>query len=182
MTYSVAEPLLKLENISLNFGDIKSPKKILRNINVQVDDIIGAESTTGQVVTLLGKSGAGKTTLFQVIAGLLAPTTGRVLIGKQQTPVMAGVVGMVLQNYPLFAHRTLMDNLLLANKDKDKVNSYLEEFDIYQHRDKYPAQLSGGQRQRTAILQQLLCSEHFVLLDEPFSGSRWQIKKMKTQL
>lgn len=169
MNYSLAEPLLKLENVSLSFGEKENKKKVLRDINIEIKDIIG-ETTTGQVVTLLGKSGAGKTTLLRIIAGLIQPTTGSVLIGKQQLPVVAGVVGMVLQTYPLFAHRTLMENLLLVCKDKAKIESYLEDFDIYQHKDKYPSKLSGGQRQRTAILQQLLCSEHYILLDEPFSG------------
>lgn len=165
MNYSLAGTLLKLEDVSLNYGT----KKVLRNINVEVKDIIG-EITTGRVITLLGRSGVGKTQLFKLIAGLQNPTSGVILVGEKQTPVVAGVVGMVLQNYPLFAHKTLMGNLSLVCKDKAKVESYLEDFDIIQHRDKYPTQLSGGQRQRTAILQQLLCSEHYILLDEPFSG------------
>ncbi len=165
MSYKLEETLLKLDGVSLSYGN----KKILRDINIEVKDIV-AESTTGQVVTLLGKSGIGKSQLFKLIAGLIPPTAGSILIGVQQTPVIAGVVGVVLQEYPLFGHRTLMENLLLVNKDKSKIESYLEDFDIIQHRDKYPRELSGGQKQRTAILQQLLCSEHFILLDEPFSG------------
>ena len=165
MNYSLGESLLKLDNISLNFGT----KKVLRDINIEVKNIV-ADETVGQVITLLGKSGIGKTQLFKIIAGLMPPTTGEILIGKAQVPVQAGVVGMVLQSYPLFAHLTLMENLELVCRDKSKIESYLEDFDIIQHRDKYPSQLSGGQKQRTAISQQLLCSEHYILLDEPFSG------------
>ena len=138
MNYKVGEPLLTLDGVSLNYGD----KKILRDINIKVNEIVG-ETTTGQVITLVGKSGIGKTQLFKIIAGLTPPSVGSVLIGQKQVPVIPGVVGMVLQTYPLFQHRTLIDNLLLVSKDRGKIDSYLEEFDIYQHRDKYPKQLSG---------------------------------------
>lgn len=166
MNYSTKETLLKLENVSLSFGG----KLVLRDINLEVKDIVRPEVSTGQIVTLLARSGVGKTVLMKVISGLIAPTSGRILVGKEQKDVKPGIVGMVMQNYPLFAHRTLFSNLLLVCTDKEKVNSYMIDFDIYQHKDKYIQQLSGGQRQRTAIVQQLLCSEHFILCDEIFSG------------
>jgi ABC-type nitrate/sulfonate/bicarbonate transport system ATPase subunit len=109
-----------------------------------------------------------------------------------QTPVRAGLVGMVAQNYPLFEHRTVRGNLLVAlehqpstskgwerlkeclgfaNKDRlAKVNEYLERFGLTDKADLYPAELSGGQRQRVSIIQELLCSEHFIVMDEPFTG------------
>lgn len=166
MKYSLAETLIKLENISLQFGDFLC----LRDINLEIKDIISSTETLGQVITLLGKSGVGKTQLFKILSGLQKPTTGTVLIGKEQKAVEPGIVGMVLQTYPLFKHRTLESNLNLVSNDKEKVKAYMEDFDIYQHRKKYPKDLSGGQKQRTAVVQQLLTSEHFVLLDEPFSG------------
>lgn len=163
--YKLGQPLLTLTDVSVKFGT----KTVLRDISVCIKDIIG-QDTLGQVTTLLGKSGSGKSTLFKTIAGLLKPTTGQVLIGPDQTPIVQGVVGMVLQQYPLLMHRTLRSNLDLVNNNREKVSEYLSEFELWEHRDKYPAQLSGGQRQRGAIVQQLLCSEHFTLLDEPFSG------------
>lgn len=166
MTYQLQETLLKVDNVSLNFGD----KKVLRDINLEIKDITSTTTCLGQVTTLLGRSGVGKTQLMKIIAGLLKPTTGQVLIGKEQVPVTPGLVGMVLQTYPLLEHRTLLDNLKLVCKDKDKINHYLEDFDVYEHKSKYPSQLSGGQRQRVAIIQQLLSSGNFILLDEPFSG------------
>jgi len=91
--------------------------------------------------------------------------------------VKPGAVGFVQQRYPLFNHRTLVDNLLVAAERKynpaearQQVEAYLERFCLTPHRKKYPAHLSGGQRQRAAIAQQLLCSDHLILLDEPFSG------------
>lgn len=145
-------------------------KLVLRDINLEIKDIVNDSACTGQVITLLGRSGVGKTQLLKIIAGLQKPTTGNVLVGLDQQPVQPGEVGMVLQNYPLFAHRTLLSNLQLVSREKDKIESYLNDFDLSQHKDKYPSQLSGGQRQRAAIVQQLLSSEHFILLDEPFSG------------
>ena len=155
--------LVSFSNVSLSYGD----KLILRDINLTIKNIIGY----GQVTTLLGKSGSGKSTLFKILAGLLPPTTGEVRIGEAQELTEAGKVGLVLQSYPLFAHRTVYENMkLVCKKDNEQIDIYLNEFDIFDHKKKYPRELSGGQRQRAAIVQQLLCSEHFTLLDEPFSG------------
>jgi len=165
MNYTLEETLLKIEDLSLKFGD----KLVLRDINLEIKDIV-REQTTGQVISLLGRSGVGKSVLFKVIAGMYKPTTGSVLISKDMVPVEPGMVGMVLQQYPLFSHRTLEKNLSLVCNDKARIEQYMADFDIIEHRKKYPSQLSGGQRQRTAIVQQLLCSEHFILLDEPFAS------------
>lgn len=173
MQYSIKDiDILKVENVSLKFGD----KLILRDINVTVKDVVRDSATTGQVVGFLGPSGRGKTQLFRILAGLNPPTTGTVLVNGK--PVQAGDVGVVAQSYPLFMHRTVQSNLelgasklTLTKKDKqDKIKMYLEKFKLSDKSDFYPASLSGGQKQRVAIIQQLLCSEHFLLLDEPFSG------------
>jgi polar amino acid transport system ATP-binding protein/sulfate transport system ATP-binding protein len=70
----------------------------------------------GQLVAILGPSGIGKTQLFRILAGLRAADSGQVLVGPEQKPVSAGKVGVVLQNYPLFDHRTLLGNLLVAGR------------------------------------------------------------------
>jgi polar amino acid transport system ATP-binding protein/sulfate transport system ATP-binding protein len=130
------------------------------------------------VVGILGPSGCGKTTLFRIIAGLLSPTSGRVSVNGFDRAVVAGEVGVVAQSYPLFEHRSVLGNLMLGARKKekddkvarDKVMAFLTEFGLEDKYNLYPAQLSGGQRQRCAIIQQILCSEHFLLMDEPFSG------------
>lgn len=106
-----------------------------------------------------------KAVLSRIMAGLQVPTAGTVVVGTPPHPVRPGDVGFVQQRYPLFNHRTLLDNLLAAAARKHAPAEALA-----QHARKHPAMLSGGQRQRAAIAQQLLCSEHFIILDEPFSG------------
>lgn len=151
---------------------------ILRDVKLEIKNLYRPGYTQGQVVGLLGPSGVGKTTLFRVLAGLDAPDSGTVLIEKECKPVQRGMVGVVAQNYPLFAHRTVKGNLMVAGRQAglsggaagQKADELLQKFDLREHGSKYPAQLSGGQRQRVAIAQQLLCSDHFLLMDEPFSG------------
>lgn len=157
--------LLKIDNVCLSYGE----KVVLRNVNAEVKQIL-SNQVHGQVVGFLGPSGIGKTQLFRIIAGLNKPTSGTVTVNGG-IPVHPGLVGVVSQSYPLFTHRTVLSNLMLAcNGAKDSVREYLEEFDLTDRAHSYPVQLSGGQRQRTAILQQILCSNHFLLMDEPFSG------------
>jgi len=173
-TYSFGKSLLKIDNVSLEYDG----RPILSGVNAEVRDIIVPGRVQGQVVGILGPSGCGKTTLFRIVAGLLAPTSGRVTVNGDDQPVTAGEVGVVAQSYPLFEHRTVLGNLMLGatkkEKDskvaRDKVMEFLKEFGLEDKYSLYPAQLSGGQRQRCAIIQQILCSEHFLLMDEPFSG------------
>jgi len=168
------ETLLKIDHVSLSYGD----KIILRDVNAEIRDIVRPDRTQGPVVGFLGPSGIGKTQLFRIIAGLNQPTSGQVLVNSTLTPVKAGMVGVVAQNYPLFENRTIFSNLILAAKQieksagaaHEKVLKYLKRLDMLECSQLYPAQISGGQRQRIAIAQQLLCSEHFLLMDEPFSG------------
>ena len=161
-----SERLLTLKNVNLSYGD----KVILRDINIGIDNVIRPGVNQGQVVALLGPSGIGKTQLFRCIAGLQRPTTGDVLIGTKQEPVHAGSVGVVQQSYPLLQHRTIQGNLELVCSDRPKIKTLLERFGLESHANKYPIQLSGGQRQRIAIIQQMLQTNHFLLMDEPFSG------------
>jgi polar amino acid transport system ATP-binding protein/sulfate transport system ATP-binding protein len=172
--YELKETILKLEHVSRSLGG----KPILRDLNLEVRNIVRPGHTQGQVVGLLGPSGIGKTTLFRILAGLDTPDTGSVRLGAQGRPVERGMVGVVAQRYPLFEHRTVLSNLVVAGRraglngkaSTDKSRDLLKRFGMEEHEEKYPVQLSGGQRQRVAIAQQFMCSEHFLLMDEPFSG------------
>lgn len=172
--YSLGKTQLKLENVCLEYDGVP----VLKNINAEVRDIVVPGKVKGQVVGILGPSGCGKTSLFHIIAGLHKPTSGRVSVNGFDRPVRAGEVGVVAQSYPLFEHRSVLGNLMLGAMQKEndskiareKVMALLKEFALADKFNLYPAQLSGGQRQRCAIIQQILCSEHFLLMDEPFSG------------
>ncbi len=172
--YDIKETILKVENVSLSMGG----RPILRDVNVDVKNIVRPNMKQGQIVGFVGPSGIGKTKFFEVLAGLIKPDSGTVLIGDPLKPVTTGQVGVVQQSYPLFNHRTVKSNLEIAAQNGDipsaerssKIQKMLERFNLSEHFNKYPAELSGGQRQRVAIAQQLLCSEHFLLMDEPFSG------------
>jgi ABC-type polar amino acid transport system ATPase subunit len=172
--YERKDVLLKLTNVSLAFDG----KTILKDINVEVRDIVRPGMIQGQIIGVLGPSGIGKTQLSRIMTGLQPPTSGTITVGAKNDPVRAGLVGYVPQNYPLLRHRTVLGNLIIAAKRagsseheaKDKAMDYLKRFEMADKWDVYPAQLSGGQRQRIAIAQQLLCSEHYLILDEPTTG------------
>ena len=166
--------ILKATGVNLSLGK----NVILRDLNLELRDLYRPGYVTGQIVGLLGPSGIGKTRLFRILSGIDRPDTGEVLIGEKCEPVRRGMVGVVAQNYPLFEHRTVIGNLELAARAagcsgsaaSEKAADYLRRFGLEDRAALYPCQLSGGQRQRVAIAQQILCSEHFVLMDEPFSG------------
>ncbi len=171
--YSYKDTIVKAENISLEIDG----KLILRDINFEIKDIVRPNCNTPQIISLLGNSGIGKSQLMKILAGLKPPTTGTVLLGEERKPVKVGDIGVVAQNYPLFEHRTVWSNLEMvfdknttAGERKEKINFYLEKFKMMEHKDKYPAMLSGGSRQRVSLIQQILCSDYFIILDEPFSG------------
>src|SRR5262249_45356865 len=102
--------LLKVEGVSVTRGGVP----ILRDLDLEVRDLRRPGFTQGQVVGLLGPSGIGKTTLFRILAGLDRPDTGTVLLGTECVPVERGMVGVVAQQYPLFAHRTVLANMMVA--------------------------------------------------------------------
>jgi ABC-type nitrate/sulfonate/bicarbonate transport system ATPase subunit len=175
MIYEKQELLMAVQDVQLVYD-----KPILRDINFSIHNIVRPGVSQGQVISLIGRSGIGKTQLFKILAGLITPSAGHVRIGEDQHVVKAGEVGVVAQNYLLFNHRTIFDNLKLAMRhghpgvsdaEKEKIiNTYAEQFDLTEHLKKYPLLLSGGQRQRVSIIQQVLTGNRYILLDEPFSG------------
>ena len=185
--YKQEEIILQVENVNLSYD-----RPILRNVNFKIHNIIRENMNQGQVVSLIGRSGIGKTQLFKILAGLLTPPTGSVRIGQDLHPVKAGEVGVVPQNYILFNHRTILDNLKLGlknaqdklsdNQKAELIKDYAHKFGLSEHLKKYPMQLSGGQRQRVSIIQQILTGNRFILLDEPFSGLDPVIKDRVVEL
>lgn len=173
-SYATAQTLLLVDHVSLALDG----KLILRDVCAEVVDIERADCVAGQVICFLGPSGIGKTRLSRIMAGLDTPTKGAVTVAKgdRMVQVTKGMVGMVPQNYPLFEFQTVGQNLATAAamaavpQPTQKITELCTQFDLAPHLDKYPIQLSGGTRQRVAIVRQILCSDHFLVMDEPFSG------------
>jgi ABC-type sulfate/molybdate transport systems ATPase subunit len=184
LPYQEKDIILQVENLSIAYGD----KVIIRDVNFIERNVVRENMNQGQVIAVLGRSGRGKSTLFRALTGLVKPSHGKVLIPDYaQSPangmqpakeVEEGDVGFVDQKYTLFRHKTVHDSLLfslrksnLSSSDKkEKVMKYLIDWGLEKVKDQYPNELSGGQRQRVAIIEQLLSSGHYMVLDEPFSG------------
>lgn len=146
--------------------------------NRHVIEDISIELHENELVCLLGASGGGKTTLFNVISGLYTPDTGNVTLNGEDITGQPGHISYMLQKDLLLPYRTIEDNvalpLLLKGEKKrparEKVNAYFEEFGLQDTQKKYPHQLSGGMRQRAALLRTYMFSRDVALLDEPFSA------------
>lgn len=141
-------------------------------------DDISIELNRGELVCLLGVSGGGKTTLFNVISGLLRPDAGRVLLDGRDITGQPGSISYMLQKDLLLPYRTIEDNVALPlvlrgmkkQAAREQVIPMFRRFGLEGTQKKYPAQLSGGMRQRAALLRTYLFSQDVALLDEPFSA------------
>ena len=159
--------VLEVKNVTFSYDGVN---EILKNVDLQLND--------GELVCLLGVSGGGKTTLFNIIAGLLEPQEGQVLLNGEDITGQSGRVSYMLQKDMLLPYRTVEDNVALpliikGMKKKEarvKVGAYFEEFGIEGTQKRYPVELSGGMRQRAALLRTYLFSAQVALLDEPFSA------------
>ena len=159
--------VLEVNGISKTFDDTE---EIVKKVSLTLQE--------GEIVSLLGVSGGGKTTLFNMIAGLTMPDEGTVYLEGRDITGKPGQVSYMLQKDLLLPYRTIVDNVALPlliqgiNKKeaREKASSYFEEFGLAGTEQKYPAQLSGGMKQRAALLRTYLFSEKVALLDEPFSA------------
>lgn len=158
--------VLQVKNVTKMYED----EAVIKDISLELHE--------GEIVSLLGVSGGGKTTLFNVIAGLSVPEAGEVFLDGENITGRPGKISYMLQKDLLLPYRTIVDNVALPlmirglskKEAKEKAASYFEEFGLLGTEDKYPSQLSGGMRQRAALLRTYLFSEKVALLDEPFSA------------
>lgn len=132
----------------------------------------------GETVCLIGASGVGKTTLFQVLSGLIVPASGTVLLNGENVVGKTGKVSYMLQKDLLLPFKTIIDNVSLPyrvggmpkKRAREKVAPYFEQFGLQGTEKKYPGQLSGGMRQRAAFMRTYFFGHELMLLDEPFSA------------
>ncbi|MBO8424627.1 MAG: ABC transporter ATP-binding protein [Firmicutes bacterium] len=143
---------------------------IIEDVNFSVE--------RGETVCLIGASGVGKTTLFQVLSGLIAPASGVVLLNGENVVGKAGKASYMLQKDLLLPFKTIIDNVSLPyrvsgmpkKKAREKVAPYFTQFGLQGTEKKYPGQLSGGMRQRAAFMRTYFFGHELMLLDEPFSA------------
>lgn len=167
---------VELKNINKSFKDFKASN----NVNFSIEE--------GKLIGLLGPSGSGKTTILRMIAGLETPDSGDIIIGGTRVndiPAGKRGIGFVFQNYALFRHMTVFDNiafgLQVQKKDKKfiktRVQELIELVGLKGFEKRYPHQLSGGQRQRVAFARALAPNPKLLLLDEPFAAIDAKVRK-----
>jgi len=170
-----------LEMKDIKFYYNKNENNILDKFNLSIKN--------GKTLSILGESGSGKSTILRLIAGLEKPSKGEIYIDKK---IMNGKntfispenrkVGMVFQDYALFPHMTVYENIKFGISDlkKDirdkKIINTLKLVELLDYKDKYPHQISGGQQQRTALARAIVTEPKILLLDEPFSNLDTNLK------
>lgn len=159
-------PMLQALNVTKKYGG----KTVIEGVSLELHK--------GELVCLLGVSGIGKSTLFGILSGLVAPDGGKVMLSEKEITGRPGFVGYMQQKDLLLPYKTVIDNVSLplvirGEKKKaarEKARSLFSTFGIEGTQDKYPSQLSGGMRQRAALLRTYLFGGSAALLDEPFSA------------
>ena len=168
--------VVSLENVSLKYHSLEGEPPAINNISFKVNE--------GEFIGIVGPSGCGKTTILSLIAGLIKPTTGQVLVYGKKVQGPSTSVGYMLQQDYLFEWRNIMQNALLGleirgkvtEDSKKKVERLLDTYGLGDFRKHYPDQLSGGMRQRAALIRTLAIDPKILLLDEPFSALDYQTR------
>ncbi len=168
--------LLELKNVSLIYHSHDGETEALSDISLEV--------ASGEFVAIVGPSGCGKTTLLSILAGLIAPSDGEVLVKGRPVGEARNVTALMPQRDQLFEWRSIYRNVLLGpeikrNKDKEicaYADELLTKYGLGEFRKKRPSELSGGMRQRAALIRTLVTKPELLLLDEPFSALDFQTR------
>ena len=165
--------MLEIKNIKKSFNKLQ----VLKGISFNVEN--------GEVVSIIGPSGCGKSTLLRCINLLEKPSSGNIILdgvditNKKNLTQVRQKMGMVFQQFNLFSHLTVLENIILAPiceklMDKDtaikEAEKLLKSINLYDKKDNYPSELSGGQKQRVAIIRTLIMNPEIILFDEPTSA------------
>ena len=158
--------ILQAEHITKAYGD----NQVLQDISIHLEE--------GELVCVLGVSGVGKTTLFNILSGLVLPDQGQILLENEDVTGKTGNLSYMLQKDLLLQHKTVQDNVALPlvlkgvkkKAAREQAAAYFKQFGLEGTELKYPSQLSGGMRQRAALLRTYKCGDRVALLDEPFSA------------
>lgn len=160
-------PFLEVKDLSKRFG------------STQAVDHVSFDAERGEIVSLLGPSGCGKSTLLRIIAGFETADSGDILINGQSVSALSPEkrdIGIVFQDYALFPHLRVIENIMFAMKRvpkkerREQAYRYISMVNMNGFEDRYPRQLSGGQQQRVALARSFAAQPRLILLDEPFSN------------
>lgn len=172
---------LSVENIKLCYQTLQSETLAIKDVSFTVEK--------GHFVSIVGPSGCGKSTLLSCIAGITAPTEGRIMLGGSPITGISHNIGYMLQSDNLLPWRTIYKNVLLGLEIQKKLtpdnmeytNNLLKKYDLWEFRDSYPSALSGGMRQRAALIRTLAVRPELLLLDEAFSALDYQTRVTVSQ-
>ena len=163
-------PLFRVEDLCLSFGPKNRTREVLSKVSFAV--------RPGELAALIGPSGCGKSTLFNLLAGLLAPTSGRIFLEETPVPHLRGSLAYMQQKDLLLPWRNVLDNAVLGleiaglpkSRAREQARKLLPVFGLTGFEGHRPDQLSGGMRQRVALMRTILCRKRILLLDEPFGA------------
>lgn len=175
------QEVLKIENVSKIYQEKNGEIEALKNVSFKVYQ--------GEFTSIIGPSGCGKSTLLSIIAGLEEKSSGKLYINNEEVKGISPKIGYMLQKDSLLEWRTIYNNVILGleirkikTKENEKyVKELLKKYNLYEFKDKYPAQLSGGMRQRVALIRTLAIRPEILLLDEAFSALDYQTRIMVTK-
>jgi len=163
---------LELKNVSKSYGQGKDSTEVLSNINLKIEE--------GEFVAIVGFTGSGKTTLVNLINGLIKPTSGEVLFKGEPVVGTSHERGVIFQNYSLLPWLSVFQNVAMAVKEafpkenkseiKNRVESYVEMVGLTHAINKRPKELSGGMRQRVAVARALAMKPEMIIMDEPLGA------------
>lgn len=169
-------PKVELRDINLSYFTLEGETEALRGLSLKV--------RSGEFVGIVGQSGCGKSTLLSLMAGILEPTSGEVLVDGKLVEGPSPIFGYMLQQDYLFEWRSILDNVLIGPeiqgldmaKSRDKAMELLHQYGLGGFISHFPHQLSGGMRQRAALARTLCTDPDILLLDEPFSALDFQTR------
>ncbi|SMC40110.1 ABC transporter ATP-binding protein [Cellulophaga tyrosinoxydans] len=163
---------LELKNVSKTYGQGKDSTEVISNINLKIEE--------GEFVAIVGFTGSGKTTLVNLINGLIKPTSGEVLFKGEPVVGTSHERGVIFQNYSLLPWLSVFQNVAMAVKEafpkenkseiKNRVESYVEMVGLTHAINKRPKELSGGMRQRVAVARALAMKPEMIIMDEPLGA------------
>lgn len=169
-------PLLELDHVTYAYHSRSGETYALSNISFQVQE--------GEFIAVIGPSGCGKSTLLSLIAGLLPPERGSILLNGSSPQSQKGKIGYMLQKDLLFEWRTVYRNVILGleiqhrltKESRENIEKMLKDYGLWRFRNARPSELSGGMRQRAALIRTLALNPSLLLLDEPFSALDFQTR------